>query len=306
VRGYHCRRTHVVAPAASASAELTRPWHGVAVGHAEYHRSDGDYHEDETVNNRFVITEPDYSGSVTATYDYHKFFIGSPPDFGCYISDQLETGSIGLPAHMEGSEIQPDGNWSFGFNRDDGAAIPTKITTTYAGTNPFTGESCASTETADFSEATIGFNISGPPGSAEPGQPTVTGSQPIPTIGNQSFTEPGISSATATYQLSTLADTDGDGLPDTYELKTPHTDPFNPDTDGDGLRDGDEVGRHTDPLNPDTDGDGLTDGQEVNGSHTDPLNPDTDGDGLTDGQEVSGVHTNPAQPGHRRWRSEGR
>jgi hypothetical protein len=117
-----------------------------------------------------------------------------------------------------------------------------------------------------------------------------------------------------------VCDTDGDGLPDIYELFL-GTDPLNPDTDGDGLPDGYEVfvlgtnpllystsgsgksdGEYdfdgdglsnyeeyildTDPWNPDTDGDGLTDWEEVFVYFTDPLNPDTDDDGVWDGDEI--------------------
>ena len=59
------------------------------------------------------------------------------------------------------------------------------------------------------------------------------------------------------------------------------------DSDGDGLPDDFEVNvSGTDPLNPDTDGDGLTDGQEVNDYYTDPNLFDTDKGGLSDGEEV--------------------
>jgi hypothetical protein len=51
--------------------------------------------------------------------------------------------------------------------------------------------------------------------------------------------------------ISESEDSDGDGLPDTYELEPPPygfgTDPLNPDTDGDGLQDGVEVRIGTDP-----------------------------------------------------------
>ncbi len=111
-------------------------------------------------------------------------------------------------------------------------------------------------------------------------------------------------------------DTDGDGLPDSWELAhgldpedpsgengaggdpdgddsdngaefAAGTDPRNPDTDGDGLNDGDEATAGTNPLVADTDGDLLTDGDEVHIHFTNPLAKDTDGDGANDATEIS-------------------
>jgi len=91
------------------------------------------------------------------------------------------------------------------------------------------------------------------------------------------------------------ADTDHDGLPDSYELA--HTDPPSatalvPGADlehggaGDGLTNLQEYQRGTDPNNPDSDSDGLEDGAEVAGvglrPPTNPTIADTDGDGLND------------------------
>lgn len=50
------------------------------------------------------------------------------------------------------------------------------------------------------------------------------------------------------FQLGTLLDTDGDGLPDAYEMLVVHSDPNAPDTDGDGLSDGWEVQNGLNPL----------------------------------------------------------
>jgi hypothetical protein len=93
------------------------------------------------------------------------------------------------------------------------------------------------------------------------------------------------------------ADTDGDGMPDVYELNNGFNpnDPSdaNQDADNDGLTNLQEYQLGTDPHNPDTDGDGLKDGVETGtgvwvsptNTGTDPLNPDTDGDGLLDSVE---------------------
>ncbi len=116
-------------------------------------------------------------------------------------------------------------------------------------------------------------------------------------------------------------DTDGDGLPDEWEIKyfgnlsqngagdadsdgltnlqeyELFLDPSNADTDRDGLKDGDEVNvHHTDPGNADSDADGLKDGAEVNLYGSNPTLTDSDGDGLSDGDEVKIYHTNAANP----------
>lgn len=65
----------------------------------------------------------------------------------------------------------------------------------------------------------------------------------------------------------TKADTDGDGLADSYELEQSRNgvafDPQKCDTDGDGLTDKQEAELGTLPNKSDSDGDGLSDGQEV-------------------------------------------
>ena len=126
----------------------------------------------------------------------------------------------------------------------------------------------------------------------------------------------------ATVQIASFAslDSDGDGMPDAWEIANglnPYdptdaaldpdgdgltnlqeyqfgTNPHVADTDGDGLTDGQEVALGTNPLVADTDGDGLSDGQEV-ALGTNPLVADTDGDGIPDGVEVK-IGTNPLVP----------
>ena len=89
------------------------------------------------------------------------------------------------------------------------------------------------------------------------------------------------------------ADFDNDGIANKDEVEPPEgvsqTDPLNPDTDGDGLPDGWEVDHNLDPsdatgangANGDPDGDGLTNIQEYL-LNTHPNNADTDGDLIPD------------------------
>ena len=118
------------------------------------------------------------------------------------------------------------------------------------------------------------------------------------------------------------ADTDGDTMPDGYEVEegfdpldpldgaldadadgvsnadeyADGTPPNDPDADADGLNDGGERQFGTDPFNPDTDGDELTDGEEVNTYGTDPNDVDTDDGGTKDGREVNQDGTDPLNP----------
>ena len=93
------------------------------------------------------------------------------------------------------------------------------------------------------------------------------------------------------------ADSDNDGLNDSYEALILLTDPTSSDTDNDGIPDGVEVNglygnpaQASDPRNNNTDGDALDDGEEDNNSNgvvdpgeTDPTRKEDSGDADQDG-----------------------
>lgn len=88
-------------------------------------------------------------------------------------------------------------------------------------------------------------------------------------------------------------DTDGDGMPDYYEVQyafldlNDNTDAAEDTQDSDGLTNLEEFQNKTNPDDADSDNDGLTDGAEVDTHMTNPLLADTDGDQIPDGFEVA-------------------
>ncbi len=85
-------------------------------------------------------------------------------------------------------------------------------------------------------------------------------------------------------------DSDGDGIPDGWEihygLNATNSNDASHDEDSDRLSAIQEFQHSTDPFNNDTDHDGLSDGQEVNIYDTNPCSNDTDSDGMPDGWEI--------------------
>ncbi len=94
------------------------------------------------------------------------------------------------------------------------------------------------------------------------------------------------------------ADTEGDGMPDGWEIQyglNPLMNDADDDKDADGLTNLEELQRNADPTVTDTDNDYLLDGEEVHAHGTDPCDPDTDDDGRTDWQELY-EGTDPRNP----------
>ncbi len=91
------------------------------------------------------------------------------------------------------------------------------------------------------------------------------------------------------FSKSALIDSDGDGIPDKWEIDH-GLNPANAadavvDADGDGLTNLQEYLYGTNPKVKDTDGDGWTDYQEVLIHQTNPTVKDTDNDGIADPQD---------------------
>jgi hypothetical protein len=116
----------------------------------------------------------------------------------------------------------------------------------------------------------------------------------------QTYTSSSTNSTVRSYTLGfDDADSDEDGLPDSWEMQYfgDLDEDGNGDGDTDSLSNANELVAGTDPTNGDSDSDGLSDGIEVNTQGTNPTNPNTDGDGANDGAEVA-AGTNPLKFNH--------
>lgn len=101
------------------------------------------------------------------------------------------------------------------------------------------------------------------------------------------------------FELTSSGDSDGDGMPDSYESANgldANLNDAGDDLDIDGLTNIQEYrgqdgipdnGDETNPNNADSDGDGLSDGDEVLVHFTGPRDPDSDDDYFSDGDEIT-------------------
>ncbi len=109
----------------------------------------------------------------------------------------------------------------------------------------------------------------------------------------------GLSPTTVASAASLNGDTDGDTL-SLFQEYSYGTNPNLKDTDGDAIPDNVEVTNGLNPLvndaSEDPDYDALTNIAELNTHQTDPSNNDTDGDGMDDKFEVDYVGVNPNDP----------
>jgi hypothetical protein len=194
----------------------------------------------------FPVLNAPFSGGVTEAQSV-PFSVLNAPFSGAATEAESVSFSV-LNAPVSGSGIQELESVPFSvLNAPIGSGGLTEADAYFSVCNQFNYSNCPTSSAAQPQTAT----------KAQTAESTSTGRAGIATQ--------------SPLTVDPFADSDGDGLPDWFELLI-GTDPNTRDTDADGLTDFDELFiYHTDPLNTDSDGDGFSDGEEVLFG-SDPLN----------------------------------
>ena len=256
------------------------------------------------------ITSVEVTASIASSQIVFKIFVaGDPtnPNWGNYMiavkSDAGgatgSTGWSGRPISFPSGMTHWVGSWNTGGQiwtygpawTQTGSVTPVKdaAAKTITLTIPFTALALSAGETFTFDVYSSGG------GGTDSAVDALSSTATSITAWNQAFS----STAPLSFTMPTSSDTDGDGLPDAWEIanfgdlaQLPGGDP-----DGDHLDNAGEFARSTNPKIPDTDGDGLSDKVEDNsGTYagsaapgTSPVDNDTDNDGFQDGPEAAGT-----------------
>lgn len=246
---------------------------------------------------------------ATNQITFRIFVDGDPtnPNWGNYMiavksdagGDTAGTGWNGRPIHFLPGMTHWIGTWNTGGQiwtygaswTQTGSVTPVKDATlkSIALTMPFSALALSSGEIFTFDVYSSGGT--GTDGAVD----ALSVSGTSITAWNQEFT----STEPLSFTMPSASDTDGDGLPDAWEMahfgdlaQKPGDDP-----DGDLLDNAGEFARSTNPKSADTDNDGLSDKVEDNSGiyagpaspGTSPVDSDTDNDTYPDGAEVSGA-----------------